>query len=93
MSSFQYTHAIVCRVPHNVSECDNEIDVAEAQKQHENYVKLLRDLDIDVIELPPDESIPRSVYVENSAVICNGSALITKPIGSSRRREVFCGSN
>lgn len=87
-----YTHAIVCRICDSLeSACQNkkgEIDLAEARKQHEEYVKALRDIGLDVIELPPDESFPDSVFVEDAAVICNGQALITHPGHPSRAGEV-----
>lgn len=49
---------------------------------------LLRDLGLDVIELPPDENIPECAYVEDTAVICNGIALITRPGAPHRMKEV-----
>ena len=49
---------------------------------------LLRDLGLDVIELPPDENIPECTYVEDTAVVCNGIALITRPGAPHRLKEV-----
>lgn len=49
---------------------------------------LLRDLGLDVIELPPDENIPECTYVEDTAVVCNGIALITRPGAPHRIKEV-----
>ena len=43
---------------------------------------------MDVIELPPDESHPDCVFVEDTAIICNGAALLTKPFHPNRRSEV-----
>lgn len=87
-----YTHAIVCRVSDSFKTgCLNttsEIDLVEARRQHEEYVKALRALDLDVIELPPDEKFPDSVFVEDTAIICNGQALITRPGDDSRLGEV-----
>ena len=60
----------------------------QAKKQHEAYVKCLRDTGLDVIELPPDESHPDCVFVEDTAIICNGAALLTKPFHPTRRSEV-----
>ena len=43
---------------------------------------------MDVIELPPDENLPESPFVEDTAVICNGIALITRPGEPHRKDEV-----
>lgn len=87
MASFRYTHAVVCRIPLSL-RTRGEIDLEEAKKQHESYVKLLRELGIDVIELPPDEALPDCAFVEDTAVICNGIALIAKPGSPHRVKEV-----
>jgi dimethylargininase len=56
------------------------LDLELAKIQHENFVQLLRDLGLDVIELPADENCPNCVFIEDSgAIICNGIALLTKP--------------
>lgn len=87
MASFRYTHAVVCRIPLSL-RTRGEIELEEAKKQHESYVRLLRELGLDVIELPPDETLPECVFVEDTAVICNGAALITKPGAAHRAKEV-----
>jgi len=83
----RYTHAVVCRIPLSL-RTRGEIELEEAKKQHENYVRLLRELGLDVIELPPDESLPECVFVEDTAVICNGTALITRPGAPHREKEI-----
>ncbi|KAK9694444.1 Immunoglobulin I-set domain [Popillia japonica] len=87
MAAFRYTHAIVCRIPLSL-RTRGEIELEEAKKQHEAYVRLLRELGLDVIELPPDETLPECVFVEDTAVICNGTALITRPGAAHRSKEV-----
>ncbi|KAK9877908.1 hypothetical protein WA026_020132 [Henosepilachna vigintioctopunctata] len=89
-SNFKYTHAVVSRIPNSLMKATNEevIDLDEAKKQHEIYVRVLRELGLDVIELPPDEQLPLCVFVEDTAVICNGTALITKPGDPKRIGEV-----
>lgn len=82
----KYTHAIVCRIPQSYrTKC--EVDLDEAKKQHEAFVKLLRELGLDVIELPPDEFLPECIFVEDTAIVWNGIVLITRP-GSQRSKEV-----
>jgi dimethylargininase len=59
-----------------------------AKKEFEAYVQLLRELELDVIEMPQDEELPESVFIEDAAVVCNNIALITKPGSSTRQKEV-----
>lgn len=87
MASLKYTHAVVCRVPKTFGS-DLQVDYQKAKQQHEFYVKTLRDTGIDVIELPPDEALPLCGFVEDTAVICNGIALIARPGNVSRQKEV-----
>ncbi|XP_056637056.1 N(G),N(G)-dimethylarginine dimethylaminohydrolase 1 [Diorhabda sublineata] len=87
MAAFRYTHAVVSRLPNSLENHGN-IDLEEAKKQHENYVRLLREIGLDVIELPPDESLPECVFVEDTAVVCNGTALIARPGAAHRTQEV-----
>lgn len=87
MAAFKFTHAVVCRVPNSLRG-EGDIHFEEARKQHESYVRLLRNIGIDVIELPPDEALPECVFVEDTAVVCNGTALITKPGNPARIKEV-----
>ncbi|CAH1372221.1 hypothetical protein MTP99_013721 [Tenebrio molitor] len=87
MAAFRYTHAVVCRIPLSL-RTRGEIELDEAKRQHEAYVRLLRELGLDVIELPPDEALPECVFVEDTAVVCNGTALITRPGAPHRAKEV-----
>uniref|UniRef100_A0A1I8QDU8 Uncharacterized protein n=1 Tax=Stomoxys calcitrans TaxID=35570 RepID=A0A1I8QDU8_STOCA len=64
-----------------------EFDLALAKEQHKQFCSLLRELGLDVIELPPDDELPDSVFVESSAVICNGVALIGKSDDPMRQKE------
>ncbi|CAF1297363.1 unnamed protein product [Rotaria sordida] len=49
---------------------------------------LLRKLGLDVIELPADETLPEGIFVEDTAVICDGTALIYRPGLPGRLKEV-----
>ncbi|XP_023237902.1 N(G),N(G)-dimethylarginine dimethylaminohydrolase 1 [Centruroides vittatus] len=86
MASLRYTHAIVCRIPNSLKTED--FDLEEAKRQHEEYCHTLRNLGVDVIELPPDENLPNCVFVEDTAIVCNGTALICRLNHPSRRKEV-----
>ena len=63
------------------------ISTHRAISQHKKYVQVLKDLGLDVIELPKLESFPDSCFVEDTAVIHNDKALISRMGAKSRRGE------
>lgn len=67
---------------------NKDFNLELAKEQHKQYCSLLREIGLDVIELPPDDELPESVFVETSAVICNGVALIGKSDNPMRQKEV-----
>lgn len=81
-----YTHAVVVRVPDNF--CESDSSLARARQEHEEFTRLLRSLKLDVIELPADPQLPDSVFVEDTAFVLNGTALICRPGHPSRVKEV-----
>lgn len=88
----RYSHAIVCRVPDSFTRAlgtGDSVNLEEARKEHEQYRRVLRSLGLDVIELPPDENFPDCPFVEDTAIVCNGIALICRPGHPSRVREVI----
>jgi len=91
-NAFKFTHAVVCRLPDsfekNAVGTKGVINLEKAKQQHSEYVSTLRRLGLDVIELPPDEQLPDCVFVEDTAVVVNGQALITRPGHPSRQKEV-----
>lgn len=89
-----FTHAVVRGVPGSLAKealrlSQAEVDATKARREHEAYVDVLRTrLGLEVVELPADESLPDCVFVEDAAVVCGDTALITRPGAESRRREV-----
>lgn len=78
----RYTHAIVRRVPDsfvNAIGSQDKIDLRQARLEHANYVSSLRDLGLNVIELPADERHPDCPFVEDTAVVINEQAFICRP--------------
>ena len=63
------------------------IDYEAAVGQHAEYVATLRDLGLTVIELPADAEYPDCVFVEDTAVVFDDIAVITRPGAESRRGE------
>lgn len=87
-SAFKFTHAIVCRLADSFAGSVGGFNLSLAKEQHAAYVSSLRRLGLDVIELPPDEALPDCLFVEDTAVVVNGTALITRPGLLSRQKEV-----
>jgi dimethylargininase len=63
------------------------IDLVTARAQHAVYRSLLSSLDVDVKVLPAEHGLPDSVFVEDTAVVVGGTALITRPGAPSRQPE------
>uniref|UniRef100_A0A8C3EZW4 Dimethylarginine dimethylaminohydrolase 1 n=1 Tax=Chrysemys picta bellii TaxID=8478 RepID=A0A8C3EZW4_CHRPI len=65
------------------------VDFARAEREYQLYVGVLKNkLGLQVLELPADESLPDCIFVEDVAVVCEETALITRPGAPSRRKEV-----
>lgn len=64
------------------------IDFERALAQHAAYVDALKRLGIDVQVLPPEPDLPDAVFVEDTAVVVDECAVITRPGIDSRRAEV-----
>ncbi|XP_037530470.1 N(G),N(G)-dimethylarginine dimethylaminohydrolase 1 [Nematolebias whitei] len=89
----QYTHAVVRGIPASLAQealrsSEAEVDLDAARREHDAYVEVLRTrLGLEVVELPADDTLPDCVFVEDVAVVCGDTALITRPGAESRRRE------
>lgn len=89
----QYTHAVVRGIPASLAtealrSSQSEVDLAKTLREYEEYVEVLRTrLGLEVIELPADEKLPDCVFVEDAAVVCGDTALVTRPGAECRRGE------
>ncbi len=63
------------------------IDYDVAAAQHQQYVDLLRSLGCTVVELPADDAYPDCVFIEDTAIVLDDLAVITRPGAESRRGE------
>ncbi|XP_053710241.1 N(G),N(G)-dimethylarginine dimethylaminohydrolase 1 isoform X1 [Synchiropus splendidus] len=88
-----YTHAVVRGIPASLAKealrsSQADVDLEQARREHEVYVDVLRErLGLEVVELPADESMPDCVFVEDAAVVCGDTALISRPGAECRRGE------
>lgn len=69
------------------------VDYQRAVAQHEQYRNVLRSLGCEVISLPGDAQYPDCVFVEDTAVVLDDLAVITRPGAESRRGEVDVVAN
>ncbi len=63
------------------------IDYERAAGQHREYRDLLASLGHTVVELPADVEYPDCVFVEDTAIVLDELAVITRPGAESRRGE------
>jgi len=63
------------------------IDLEKARRQHADYVTALRRLGVEVHSLPAEPNLPDAVFVEDTAVVLDECAIITRPGAACRRRE------
>ena len=65
------------------------IDLEQARAQHALYQSALRGLGCRVVSLPAADDLPDAVFVEDTAVILDELAIITRPGVASRRPEIL----
>ena len=63
------------------------INVARARRQHAEYCAALRAASVELLELPPDESLPDACFVQDCAVIWDKVAIIARFGAPSRQGE------
>ncbi|XP_069795502.1 N(G),N(G)-dimethylarginine dimethylaminohydrolase 1 [Narcine bancroftii] len=88
------SHALVRHIPESLAlgalrmePAAEPVDMARARQEHGRYVDALRSV-LLVRELPADEALPDCVFVEDTAVVCGDTALLSRPGAASRRPEV-----
>ena len=64
------------------------IDTDRASAQHEDYLDVLRSLDVRVVELPRLPGYPDAVFVEDTALVLPEVAILLRPGAESRWGEV-----
>lgn len=83
----QYTHAIVGKVRPALRVTDRA-DLNDARRQHDCFLRLLRELELTVVEVDLSDSFPDNVLLEDVAVVCNGMALLPKPMDNGGEQKV-----
>jgi dimethylargininase len=86
--------ALTRPVPHSISRCEvthiarTPIDYGRATIQHEEYEHVLSALGCTVEQLPEEPDQPDSVFIEDTAIVVDECAVITRPGAPSRRGEI-----
>jgi dimethylargininase len=85
-----YTRAVpatitTCQLTHVARE---PIDIDEARRQHDRYEEALRTAGLEVRRLVPRDDLADCVFVEDTAVVFDEVAVLTRPGAASRRGEV-----
>jgi dimethylargininase len=85
--------ALTRAVPPSIVHCELSylervpIDFDRAVAQHEEYERALAALGCRVERIAPEPDMPDSVFVEDTAVVLDDVAIITRPGAESRRWE------
>jgi dimethylargininase len=85
--------ALTRAVPPSIVHCELShleripIDVDRASAQHEEYERMLERLGCRVQRIAPEPDMPDSVFVEDTVVVFDDVAVITRPGAESRRGE------
>jgi len=86
-------HAITRNPSASMVDCEltyfdrEPIDPERLQGEHARYVELLRELGYEVQELDEESELPDAVFVEDTAIVLDEVAVITRPGARSRRPE------
>jgi dimethylargininase len=90
--SYQFTHAL-CRLPaksvaNGLRATDHgDPDPIAFAAEHAAYISALRDAGCVVNILPPDEDFADSVFIEDPALVLNGTAIVLRPGAETRLGE------
>ena len=83
---FKFNFALVSRIAESFSANSSfdlqqgaHVNIDKARREHEELVETLRRIGVDVIELPCDEKHPDGLFVDDIAVVINGTALVCNP--------------
>ncbi len=85
--------AITREVSPSIGECElthlarAPIDLDTARAQHRQYGECLAALGCRIYRLPAEPGLPDAVFVEDTAVVLDELAIITRPGAASRRGE------
>jgi dimethylargininase len=86
--------ALTRGVSSRINECElshierQPIDFNRAIEQHQNYQHLRRSLGVSVTEIPAQDDCPDCCFIEDTSLVLDELAVVTRPGSETRRREV-----
>lgn len=86
--------ALTRGVSSRIAECEltfidrQPIDFDRAVQQHQQYRQLLRSLGVNVLQIPADNDCPDCCFLEDTALVLDELAVVTRPGSEARRQEV-----
>lgn len=86
--------AITRGISATINDCElthvarTPIDVARAREQHAAYESALASLGCEIRRIPADDRYPDAVFIEDTAIVLDEIAVITRPGAESRRGEL-----
>ena len=87
--------ALTRAVPHSIERCElthlerSPIDATRAARQHREYEQALESIGYRIERLEDTPELPDSVFVEDTAIVLDEIAIITRPGAESRRLETM----
>lgn len=92
MSFFAFNRAIIRHASHSVADGLRAVDAGApdfegVQREQYAYARALEDAGVTLVELPALERYPDALFVEDTALAFNGSAILLKPGAATRRGE------
>jgi len=92
MSFHAFNRAIVRTPSRSVIDGLRAVDVGAPNydgvlAEHRDYARVLESLGVSVETLPPLEAFPDSVFVEDTALVFTGAAILLRPGAATRRGE------
>jgi dimethylargininase len=82
-----FTRAVSPRLAECETTQEGRVDVARAIAQHAAYERALAEAGLEVRRLAPLEAFPDAVFVEDTALLLGGHAVILRPGAASRAGE------
>ncbi|MEQ1617369.1 MAG: hypothetical protein ABL883_03365 [Terricaulis sp.] len=92
MQVFEFTNAIVRTPANSIVDGLRQMDVGPpsiegVKEEHAAYIRALEEAGLSVETLPALERFPDSVFVEDTALVFRGTAIVLKPGASTRGGE------
>lgn len=93
MQVFEFTNAIVRTPANSIVNGLRKVDLGPpslegVRDEHAAYIRALEGAGLSVEVLPPLEGFPDSVFVEDTALVFRGTAIVLRPGAPTRRDEV-----